>query len=74
MVKVKVIYDKDSCIGAAACESLNPANWKIQDDGTADLVGGSEVEAGLWEAELELTPELEEAAKSCPVKAIVIKK
>jgi ferredoxin len=34
--KYKIVYDREGCIGAAACISVAPNSWKMGDDGKAD--------------------------------------
>ncbi|MBU1201017.1 MAG: ferredoxin [Nanoarchaeota archaeon] len=73
MGRYKIIYDWDSCIGAAACASIDPEKFKMDDGGKADLLKGTETEPGLWILEVDSLGEALEAAKSCPVNAIKIK-
>ena len=73
MGKFKVTYDRDACIGAAACAALDPKLFKMNADGKADLIGGKEVKPGLFELEIENIVEAKDAAESCPVRVIKIK-
>jgi len=78
-IKVKVIYDRESCIGAVTCTVAAPKYWKMNDDGKADLIGGKKnKKTGKWELEIELTENefkaLEESAVACPVQVIKITK
>ena len=41
--KYKVIFDKEGCIGAAACVASDPNNWKLQDDGKSSLKDSTEI-------------------------------
>ena len=59
MGKYKVEYDREGCIGAAACAAADPKNWVMVDDGKADLVDG-ELKGELWIKEI---PEEEFEAK-----------
>jgi ferredoxin len=39
--KYKIIYDRNACIGAAACETAAPKFWEIdKEDGKSNLKGG----------------------------------
>ena len=75
MGRYKVEYDREGCIGVAACAAVDPDNWEIVEDGKADLKGGkdnpetkmSEIE--IDEDQLEI---FKEAAESCPVNVIHI--
>jgi len=63
--RYKIEYDRENCIGAAACAAVNPKNWVVSDeDGKADFVAAEFNEESL-ETELE-------AAKACPVNVIHI--
>ncbi len=74
MVKYRIVYDRDACIGAAACEDLDPDRFKINpDDGKADLEGGKEDKPGLFIMEVDDVSDSLKAAKACPVQAIKIK-
>ncbi|MAG39206.1 ferredoxin [Candidatus Woesearchaeota archaeon] len=72
MAGFKIIYDRDACIGAAACAALDPERFEMNDDGKADLLKGKEDKPGLWILKIEELGEAQEAAESCPVDAIKI--
>jgi ferredoxin len=55
--------DQDLCIGAATCVALAPKAWALDDQAKAII---------LDTAEEESDEALIEAAKSCPVMAIII--
>ncbi len=73
MVKLKIEYDKNGCIGAAACVSADPLRWKLDSSGKADLLGSSQ-QGDLQVLEVETDdPELfVNAAKVCPVLIIKV--
>ena len=73
MAKYKITYDRAACIGAGACAAMDPANFKMSNDGKANLIGGKDIGGDKWELEAEGTPALVEAAKSCPVEVIKVK-
>lgn len=60
MAKAKV--NKDACIGCGLCVSMAPAVFAFDASGEKTEVVSDEV-----------TPEVEEAAASCPVEAISVK-
>lgn len=71
----KIVYDREACIGAAACAAVAPALWEIKDDGKAVLKGGKKdkdgkevlvVKAGEWDDKMK------QSAEVCPVHAIEI--
>lgn len=76
MTKYKVIFDREACIGAIACVSVNPKYWVMDDDGKANLKGAKKNKDGKWELivdeeDLQIN---KDAAEVCPVLAIVIEK
>ena len=60
----EIEYQRDGCIGAAACELTCPENWKLADDGKANFK-----KKYLKKEDFEKNME---AAKSCPVNVIHI--
>ena len=77
MPKVKVIYNREGCIGAGACCAVCPKYWKMAEDGKADLLGSKENPAtGKYELEIEVSEEdlngLKESANACPVQVIEV--
>ena len=71
--KYKVVYDREACIGAAACVAVAPEFWEMADDGMADLISSNK-KGKVWELVVdEKDVELHrEAAESCPVDAIKV--
>ena len=73
--KYKIVYDREGCIGAAACAAVYPERWEIVEDGKADIKDGVSKEDNLVQ-EIEFDEdELEKmmaAAESCPVNVIHI--
>ena len=74
--KYIVKYDREGCIGAAACVGMDAKDWVLDDsDGKANLLEGSyDDTSGLWIKEID-EGELEammNAAKGCPVVVIHI--
>jgi ferredoxin len=77
MPKVKVIFDRQSCIGAGICCVVCPKFWKMAKDGKAELLGSKEnPETGEYELEIEVNEEdlncLKESADSCPAQVIKV--
>ena len=64
LAKYEIGYERDGCIGAGACANVNPANWKMSDDGKADVLK-TEIDESELEANLS-------AARACPVNVIHI--
>ncbi|MBN1275185.1 ferredoxin [Candidatus Woesearchaeota archaeon] len=64
MAKYTITFDRDGCIGAAACVSENEANWRMGTDGKADVL-----KRDIEEDELAAN---KAAAEACPVGVIHI--
>jgi ferredoxin len=62
--KYKIVYDREGCIGAAACISVAPNSWKMGDDGKADQL--------VHEFDEKDLQQNLDAAKACPVLVIKI--
>ena len=75
MVKYKIIFDREVCIGALSCNAVASKFWKLADDGKVDLKDSKlNEETGKWELIVEdLDGEMNmEAEKVCPVLAIKV--
>lgn len=77
MPKIKVIYNREGCIGAAACVAIAPKFWKLADDGKADLLGASfDPKTNRFVLEIEVREEdfilLRDSAQACPVQVIEV--
>lgn len=71
MTEVKVIHERDICIGCCACESIAPKFWKMNSDTKADLVGAKKEDGKeVYVLETDAITENIEAAQSCPVECI----
>lgn len=72
--KYKIIYDKEGCIGAGACEAVAPLFWKVIDY-KATLIPNESQKSEVKE-ELIITSEdfkiHLDAAEACPVRVIKI--
>lgn len=64
MPKYKIEYDREGCIGAAACIAVAPDAWKMGSDGKADQL--------LHEFDEKDLQKHLDAARSCPVNVIHI--
>lgn len=75
MGNYKIVYDKESCIGAGTCEAVSPDTWKVDNKiGKADLVGGVSMGNEMFELEIE-DKDLDmhvQAARGCPAACIHI--
>jgi ferredoxin len=69
---MKIIQEKDKCIGCGSCVALCPDCWEMGEDGLASLKGGSKNDQGQYELETETVGCCKEAADACPVQCIII--
>jgi ferredoxin len=72
---MKIILERQKCIGCGSCESLCPKYWQMGQDGKIKLLG-SQKKAGTENFELTVKEVgcTQEAADSCPVQCIKIEK
>ena len=71
--KFLVTYDLKGCIGAGACEAVDPKHWKVMENKKAELKGSNK-NGELFEleiSELEVV-KMKEAAEGCPKNVIHI--
>lgn len=59
---MKIIVDKDKCIGCGACVATAPKSFRLSEDGKAEVI----------EPPKDSEEEIKNAAESCPVEAIKI--
>ena len=73
--KYQIYYDREGCIGAAACVAAYPERWNLADDGKADVIGGTQKEDNAVQV-LDFTEEefqkMMDSAQACPVNVIHI--
>ena len=62
MIK-KIVVDRNLCIGAATCVAVAPTVYQLDDNGKAYILDADSVDDQT----------MLQAAKSCPVNAIIIK-
>ena len=60
---MKVVVNRDNCIGCGACEALCPEIFQIDDEGLSTVTNKEEVKE-------ELVEKVTEAIESCPTSAI----
>ena len=78
----KVVFDRNACIGAAACAAVAPEFWEMKDDGKAELKGSKKDKDGnefIIIKESQMTDKMKSAlklnksaAEVCPVQVIHI--
>lgn len=72
--RYKVIYDRNICIGAAACNTAAPEGWEIdKEDGKANLVGGKKFDHEKFELIIDESQyeKFKDSAEVCPVAGCI---
>lgn len=72
--KYKVIYDRNICIGAAACATAAPEGWEIdKEDGKANLIGGEKTGSEKFEMIIDEKDyaKFKDSAEVCPVAGCI---
>ncbi|MGYP001568126534 len=69
---VKVIQQRDKCIGCGTCVAVCPAFWQMGDDGKSNLKDAKDVGGNKFELKIDDTGCNKEAAASCPVQVIIV--
>ena len=59
---MKVVVNKDNCIGCGACEAICPEVFQLNDDGLSTVIND--------EITSELEDNVKEAIEGCPTSAI----
>ena len=74
--KYKLEHDRPECIGCGACAAVSPDHWEMDDDGKSDIKNCKKRKDGWEEKDIseEEFAENMEAAESCPVNVIHLKK
>ncbi len=72
---MKIIHEREKCIGCGSCAAICPKYWEMADDGKSDLLGAKiDSKNGNQELEIKEIECNQDAADSCPVQCIHIKK
>jgi len=70
---MKIIHEREKCIGCGACVALCPKHWEMSEDGKATLLGSTvDPKTKNYLLEVKKIDCHEEAAESCPVQIIQI--
>lgn len=68
---MKIIHEREKCIGCGSCVAVCPKYFKENKDGKVDLIEGKfNSETGNYEIEVEEAGCIEEASDVCPVEII----
>ena len=70
--KYRIIYDRQACIGAAACVAVFDKRWEMVADNKANLKGGTETSKDVWQLDIDDSEyeDLKTSGDVCPVNAI----
>jgi len=72
---MKVILEKEKCIGCGSCAAICPKHFNLAEDGKSELLGSEKnPQTGNLEKEVEQLECIQEAAESCPAQIIHIEK
>ncbi len=69
---VKVIQQRDKCIGCGTCVAVCPDFWQMDNDGKSKLKGSRDAGKSKFELEVEEVGCNKEAVSSCPVQIITV--
>jgi len=67
---MKIIHEREKCIGCGSCVALCPKFWEMAEDGKSTLKNAAKNEEGNYELEVKEAGCNQEAADSCPVQII----
>jgi ferredoxin len=72
MVKYRIEYKRNLCIGAAVCVAYSEDDWEMNDDGLADLKDSTE-KNGVFIKDIEGEFEMNKlGAEACPARVIQV--
>ncbi|MFH1253049.1 MAG: ferredoxin [Candidatus Uhrbacteria bacterium] len=76
-MKIKIKVDPDLCIGAAACVTVAPETFQLNNENKADVLDHGQAPGGpTYEREIEVTEEEKQnillGAESCPTLAVFV--
>jgi ferredoxin len=69
---MKVIHQREKCIGCGSCAALCPKYWEMSDDGKSKLLNSRAGANGDYELEVGDLECNRNAAEACPVECIQI--
>ena len=73
--RYRIEYDRETCIGAAACAAACPEHFVMVEDGKADLIASERKNDNKLQLKVVTKDQFKcvmDAAESCPVNAIHI--
>lgn len=70
---MKVILEREKCIGCGSCQVLCPKFFELKGDGKSHLIGSKKnPKTGNEEIEIKKEDCIQNAAEACPVQIIKI--
>lgn len=69
---MKIIQEREKCIGCGSCAALCPKYWEMAEDGKSRLINSEKNAEGNFELEVTAIECNQEAADACPVQIIHI--
>ncbi len=70
---VKIIHEREKCIGCGSCMALCPKYWEMAEDGKSKILGSKvNQKSGNYELEIDNAECNQDAVDSCPVECIKI--
>ncbi|MCX6760287.1 MAG: ferredoxin [Candidatus Nealsonbacteria bacterium] len=71
---MKVVLNRNECIGCGGCVAICPKNFKMGDDGKSELIDSKKSDNNDMEKEIDKPGCILDAANGCPVQCIHISK
>lgn len=69
---MKIIYEREKCIGCGSCAAVCPKYWEMVEDGRPKLLNSKPNSKGVYELEVQGPGCNQEAVDVCPVQCIHI--
>ena len=70
---MKIIHEREKCIGCGSCAAVCPKYWEAADDGKANLLGSKiDSKSGNYKLEIKEIECNQEAVDVCPAQCIHI--
>jgi len=69
---MRIIHEREKCIGCGSCVALCPKFWEMGEDGKSTLKNSVKNTEGNYELEAGEVDCNQEAADSCPVQIVQI--
>ena len=69
---MKIIHEKEKCIGCGLCATICPDFWQMAEDGKSHLLNSKKNNKGNYELEVKEAGCNKDAVDSCPVQCIKI--